>query len=82
MLKSEVLADHYRGKATEAAQLAGEARLTQVRHKYETASAKWQELADNEDARRARANARIANLPPEKLRGPAMVLQTASPCTA
>lgn len=83
MLKSEELADHYRAKAAEAAQLAGEAGLIQVREKYEAAAAKWRELADNEDVRSARANDRIAGLPREKLRGSAMVmLQMAAPCTA
>lgn len=82
MLRSEVLADHYRAKALEAAQLAGEARLVQVRHKYEMAAAKWRELADNEDVRSTRANDRIARLPPEKLRGPALGRLEGAPCIA
>lgn len=82
MMKTEIRAEEYRAKASEAARQAGESGLAQVREKFELAAATWRELADHEDERSARANACAAQLPPKAAKDPAAALQELSPCTA
>lgn len=65
--KREVKVREYRGMAQAAANMAQDALLEQVRHKYEKAADVWSQLALNEEARIPRPDV-VASTPVPRMR--------------
>jgi hypothetical protein len=69
MMKSQLRADAYRGKALLAVVLATTCGLPRVREKHEHAASAWLALARSEDHRSAEASRRAAAAPERRRPG-------------